>query len=133
MKNIDKAFWIFALVIPILCAGMKSMPAQEKKDHSNPLLVKSEDLKDNDSVTVAGRLRLVGSMPFTRYVITPAGNYDIIIDKTSISKEKLKRFQYKIVKASGTIKLNPVTNADGTLRFYEYILIVNDLSEFVNN
>lgn len=98
----------------------------------DPLKIRRENLYDGMSVTVAGRLRLVGSEPFTKYVITPDTNFDIEIDENSVGGRKnIKKFEYRIIKARGILRVKPLRkDNDGKVVVSRYILIVNDLSEY---
>jgi len=112
-------------------AAMKS-PAPQLARSKNPLMVERESLVDNTKVTVAGRLRLVGSEPFTSYVITPETNFDIFIDEDSVGgRQNIAKLQYKIVRASGIIRVQPLRKDDsGKVLVNRYTLIVNDIGEY---
>lgn len=122
---------LLALVsFPLVSA--KRAPSQLQQKAVDPLNVKKSALYDNMKLTVVGRLRQVGSVPFTSYVITPRSNFDIFIDENSVGGwDNIKALQYRIVKASGTLRVAPLRkDAGGKVLVMRYTLVVNDIKEY---
>jgi len=133
---VKRRIWglVFLAVIfvsgPVLSAKRQS--ARNMVSNVDPMLVKKSDLRNNMKITVVGRLRQVGNVPFTSFVITPPSNFDIFIDEDSVGGNKnIEALQYKIVKASGTIRVVPLRKDEkGVPVLNRYTIIVNDIHEY---
>lgn len=122
---------IFVLAV-LSFAAMKSPVSKAGSAGSDPRMVDAASLRDNEKTTIVGRLRLVGNEPFTSYVITPLSNFDVFIDEKSVGgRENIAKLQYKVVEASGTIRVFPLRrDEEGNVLVKRFVLIVNDIREY---
>lgn len=106
-----------------------------KRDIENytPLNIEKKNIIDNQSIIVAGKLRLVGSSRNRRLVITTLGDYDIqVLFKSNLVAEYIMLFQNQIVEINGFIEVKKMYAPDGTFVHNKYILVADSLCIITN-
>ena len=79
-----------------------------------PALIEKISLETNKTYTIAGKLRLVGNMPFTKLVLTPETDFDVEIKFSSKKEKKLiNEFQGKFLQITGKIVIIKMTDPNG--------------------
>ncbi len=106
---------LFAAAVTLLVAGAKKDAAANKQEQNAAPVYDSGFYSSTVSgqvVVITGTVRLVGSDPFPRYVITEAGKYDWYIPDPE-DRKVISGLEQQIVTIQGTVVLRELVLANG--------------------
>ena len=110
-----KLFFLSICLFFIVSAAVFSCGSTEKSEKNKNSKINSgiyNSAVSGQIVEITGKVRLVGSEPFSEMVITEAGKYDWYIENTE-DRKLISSHQQEIVTIRGTVILKEMILADG--------------------
>lgn len=116
-------FNLFRKLVPILILTTLSFLYACEED-----AVKKLGYKNNQKITLTGRIGLVGNTPFTQLVLNHDNKQLYLKFKDTKEKQRAFRYQSQDATVSGTISVQKQVTADKKYTRYKLILTVDSIT-----